>query len=159
MAEQPPLTHVPALGCFGPRRQVLEAQMKADMADKEMLESSQSKYEEEVREKCSVISEQKAVRSQGVGAAAIWGMRPKRARCSAIGEAALAPTFCPDHQRHGLKDEQSGAENRRAVGGQQAGGQQQHLHPEEHVSSSPSRTAGPGPGSVGVFPAGKRRRK
>lgn len=42
--------------------QVLEAQMKADMADKEMLESSQSKYEEEVREKCSVISEQKAVR-------------------------------------------------------------------------------------------------
>ncbi|XP_078808694.1 citron Rho-interacting kinase isoform X5 [Oryzias latipes] len=40
--------------------QVLEAQMKADMADKEMLESSQSKYEEEVREKCSIISEQKA---------------------------------------------------------------------------------------------------
>ncbi|XP_030274037.1 citron Rho-interacting kinase isoform X12 [Sparus aurata] len=39
---------------------VLEAQMKADMADKEMLESSQSKYEEEVREKCGVISEQKA---------------------------------------------------------------------------------------------------
>ncbi|MEQ2299177.1 hypothetical protein AMECASPLE_012661 [Ameca splendens] len=34
--------------------------MKADMADKEMLESSQSKYEEEVREKCSIISEQKA---------------------------------------------------------------------------------------------------
>uniref|UniRef100_A0A3Q2NX12 Citron rho-interacting serine/threonine kinase n=1 Tax=Fundulus heteroclitus TaxID=8078 RepID=A0A3Q2NX12_FUNHE len=32
----------------------------ADMADKEMLESSQSKYEEEVREKCSIISEQKA---------------------------------------------------------------------------------------------------
>ncbi|KAM7392004.1 hypothetical protein PAMP_022647 [Pampus punctatissimus] len=39
---------------------VLEAQMKADMADKEMLESSQSKYEEEVREKCGIISEQKA---------------------------------------------------------------------------------------------------
>ncbi|XP_068576840.1 citron Rho-interacting kinase isoform X2 [Cebidichthys violaceus] len=39
---------------------VLEAQMKADMADKEMLESSQSKYEEEVREKCSIIGEQKA---------------------------------------------------------------------------------------------------
>ncbi|XP_028312927.1 citron Rho-interacting kinase isoform X4 [Gouania willdenowi] len=39
---------------------ILEAQMKADMADKEMLESSQSKYEEEVREKCNVISEQKA---------------------------------------------------------------------------------------------------
>uniref|UniRef100_A0A3Q2YNS8 Citron rho-interacting serine/threonine kinase n=1 Tax=Hippocampus comes TaxID=109280 RepID=A0A3Q2YNS8_HIPCM len=39
---------------------VLESQMKADMADKEMLESSQSKYEEEVREKCSIISEQKA---------------------------------------------------------------------------------------------------
>uniref|UniRef100_A0A8C4GTZ1 Citron rho-interacting serine/threonine kinase b n=1 Tax=Dicentrarchus labrax TaxID=13489 RepID=A0A8C4GTZ1_DICLA len=39
---------------------VLEAQMKADMADKEMLESSQSKYEEEVREKCCIISEQKA---------------------------------------------------------------------------------------------------
>ncbi|XP_047238365.1 citron Rho-interacting kinase [Girardinichthys multiradiatus] len=39
---------------------VLEAQMKADMADKEILESSQSKYEEEVREKCTIISEQKA---------------------------------------------------------------------------------------------------
>uniref|UniRef100_A0A8C2X2G1 Citron rho-interacting serine/threonine kinase n=1 Tax=Cyclopterus lumpus TaxID=8103 RepID=A0A8C2X2G1_CYCLU len=39
---------------------VLEAQMKADMADKEMLESSQSNYEEEVREKCSIIGEQKA---------------------------------------------------------------------------------------------------
>ncbi|XP_069022201.1 LOW QUALITY PROTEIN: citron Rho-interacting kinase [Embiotoca jacksoni] len=39
---------------------VLEGQMKADMADKEMLESSQSKYEEEVQEKCSIISEQKA---------------------------------------------------------------------------------------------------
>ncbi|XP_060927942.1 citron Rho-interacting kinase [Limanda limanda] len=40
---------------------VLETQMKADMADKEMLESSQSKYEEEVREKCSIIGEQKAI--------------------------------------------------------------------------------------------------
>ncbi|CAB1321796.1 unnamed protein product [Coregonus sp. 'balchen'] len=39
---------------------VLENQMKADMADKEMLESSQSKYEEEVQEKCCIISEQKA---------------------------------------------------------------------------------------------------
>ncbi|XP_077600494.1 citron Rho-interacting kinase-like isoform X1 [Stigmatopora nigra] len=39
---------------------VLESQMKADMADKEMLESSQSKFEEEVREKCSIISDQKA---------------------------------------------------------------------------------------------------
>uniref|UniRef100_A0AAY5L7C9 Citron rho-interacting serine/threonine kinase b n=1 Tax=Esox lucius TaxID=8010 RepID=A0AAY5L7C9_ESOLU len=39
---------------------VLENQMKADMADKEMLESSQSKYEEEVQEKCSIISDQKA---------------------------------------------------------------------------------------------------
>lgn len=47
--------------------QVLEAQMKADMADKEMLESSQSKYEEEVREKCSIISEQKAVRTDQLG--------------------------------------------------------------------------------------------
>lgn len=45
--------------------------MKADMADKEMLESSQSKYEEEVREKCSIISEQKAVRSKQIGDAAI----------------------------------------------------------------------------------------
>lgn len=41
--------------------------MKADMADKEMLESSQSKYEEEVREKCSIISEQKAVRTDQIG--------------------------------------------------------------------------------------------
>ncbi|XP_077457428.1 citron Rho-interacting kinase isoform X2 [Stigmatopora argus] len=39
---------------------VLESQMKADMADKEMLESSQSKFEEEVQEKCSIISDQKA---------------------------------------------------------------------------------------------------
>uniref|UniRef100_A0A3P8VR57 Citron rho-interacting serine/threonine kinase n=1 Tax=Cynoglossus semilaevis TaxID=244447 RepID=A0A3P8VR57_CYNSE len=46
---------------------VLEAQMKADMADKEMLESSQSKYEEEVREKCSIISEQKVVRADQPG--------------------------------------------------------------------------------------------
>ncbi|XP_041854298.1 citron Rho-interacting kinase isoform X4 [Melanotaenia boesemani] len=45
---------------FEDKIKVLETQMKADMADKEMLESSQSKYEEEVREKCSVISEQKA---------------------------------------------------------------------------------------------------
>lgn len=42
---------------------VLENQMKADMADKEMLESSQRKYEEEVQEKCCIISEQKAVRA------------------------------------------------------------------------------------------------
>lgn len=48
--------------------------MKADMADKEMLESSQSKYEEEVRDKCSIISEQKAVRSQQIGDAAISGL-------------------------------------------------------------------------------------
>lgn len=51
--------------------QVLETQMKADMADKEMLESSQSKYEEEVREKSSIISEQKAVRTRQIGDAAI----------------------------------------------------------------------------------------
>ncbi|KAK5910413.1 hypothetical protein CesoFtcFv8_004249 [Champsocephalus esox] len=39
---------------------VLEVQMKADMVDKEMLESSQTKIEEEVSDKCSVISDQKA---------------------------------------------------------------------------------------------------
>ena len=39
-----------------------------------------------------------------------------------------------DYQCHGLQDEQPGAENCRAVRGQQAGSQQQHLHPEEHVS-------------------------
>lgn len=54
--------------------QVLEAQMKADMADKEMLESSQSKYEEEVREKCSIISEQKAVRTDQLGNSTISGV-------------------------------------------------------------------------------------
>lgn len=48
--------------------------MKADMADKEMLESSQSKYEEEVREKCSIISEQKAVRTEQIGDSTIYGM-------------------------------------------------------------------------------------
>lgn len=54
--------------------QVLETQMKADMADKEMLESSQSKYEEEVREKCSIISEQKAVRTDQLGSDTISGI-------------------------------------------------------------------------------------
>lgn len=54
--------------------QVLETQMKADMADKEMLESSQSKYEEEVREKCSVISEQKAVSIDQLGNDATSGV-------------------------------------------------------------------------------------
>ncbi|XP_030621248.1 citron Rho-interacting kinase [Chanos chanos] len=39
---------------------VLENQMKADMADKEMLESKQNTYEEEAREKAKLISEQKA---------------------------------------------------------------------------------------------------
>lgn len=48
--------------------------MKADMADKEMLESSQSKYEEEVQEKCSIISEQKAVRSDPLGNNTISGL-------------------------------------------------------------------------------------
>lgn len=48
--------------------------MKADMADKEMLESSQSKYEEEVREKCSIISEQKAVRTDQLGSDTISGL-------------------------------------------------------------------------------------
>lgn len=64
----------PAPGSDGPRfEQVLEAQMKADMADKEMLESSQSKYEEEVREKCGIISEQKAVSGVQIGDGAISG--------------------------------------------------------------------------------------
>ena len=35
--------------------------MKADMADKEALESKQSAYEEEARESSNLISEQKAV--------------------------------------------------------------------------------------------------
>ncbi len=48
--------------------------MKADMADKEMLESSQSKYEEEVREKCNIISEQKAVRTDHLSSNAISGV-------------------------------------------------------------------------------------
>lgn len=54
--------------------QVLEAQMKADMADKEMLESSQSRYEEEVRDKCSIICEQKAVRADQLGSDTISGL-------------------------------------------------------------------------------------
>jgi len=41
--------------------QVLEAQIKADMVEKEMLESCQGKSQEEMREKCGVISDQKAV--------------------------------------------------------------------------------------------------
>uniref|UniRef100_A0A667XYB8 Citron Rho-interacting kinase n=1 Tax=Myripristis murdjan TaxID=586833 RepID=A0A667XYB8_9TELE len=39
---------------------VLEAQMKADLADKESLEAKRAQQEEESREKCKLISEQKA---------------------------------------------------------------------------------------------------
>ncbi|XP_051749878.1 citron rho-interacting kinase-like isoform X2 [Ctenopharyngodon idella] len=39
---------------------VLEAQMKADLADKESLEQKRAQHEEEAREKCKLISEQKA---------------------------------------------------------------------------------------------------
>uniref|UniRef100_A0A8C1PHL0 non-specific serine/threonine protein kinase n=1 Tax=Cyprinus carpio TaxID=7962 RepID=A0A8C1PHL0_CYPCA len=39
---------------------VLEAQMKADLADKESLEHKRAQHEEEAREKCKLISEQKA---------------------------------------------------------------------------------------------------
>uniref|UniRef100_A0A673LBZ4 non-specific serine/threonine protein kinase n=1 Tax=Sinocyclocheilus rhinocerous TaxID=307959 RepID=A0A673LBZ4_9TELE len=39
---------------------VLEAQMKADLADKECLEQKRAQHEEEAREKCKLISEQKA---------------------------------------------------------------------------------------------------
>jgi hypothetical protein len=42
--------------------QVLEAQMKVDLADKESLESKRAQHEEEAREKCKLLSEQKAVR-------------------------------------------------------------------------------------------------
>lgn len=41
---------------------ILETQMKVDLADKELLESKQDIYEEEVREKSKLISEQAAVR-------------------------------------------------------------------------------------------------
>uniref|UniRef100_A0A673X0U4 Citron Rho-interacting kinase n=1 Tax=Salmo trutta TaxID=8032 RepID=A0A673X0U4_SALTR len=40
--------------------QVLEAQMKVDLADKESLESKRAQHEEEAREKCKLLSEQKA---------------------------------------------------------------------------------------------------
>ncbi|XP_077078475.1 citron rho-interacting kinase isoform X2 [Siphateles boraxobius] len=39
---------------------VLEAQMKADLADKDSLEQKRAQHEEEAREKCKLISEQKA---------------------------------------------------------------------------------------------------
>ncbi|XP_016892257.1 citron Rho-interacting kinase isoform X4 [Cynoglossus semilaevis] len=39
---------------------ILEAQMKADMADKESLEAKRAQHEEESRENCKLISEQKA---------------------------------------------------------------------------------------------------
>ncbi|XP_030213878.1 citron Rho-interacting kinase isoform X1 [Gadus morhua] len=45
---------------FEDKTKVLEAQMKVDMADKEMLRAGQSKSEEELREKCGVISDQRA---------------------------------------------------------------------------------------------------
>lgn len=35
--------------------------MKADLADKESLEQKRAQHEEEAREKCKLISEQKAV--------------------------------------------------------------------------------------------------
>lgn len=40
---------------------VLEAQMKADLADKENLEARRAQHEEESRENSKLISEQKAV--------------------------------------------------------------------------------------------------
>nr|XP_055054217.1 citron rho-interacting kinase isoform X5 [Misgurnus anguillicaudatus] len=39
---------------------ILEAQMKVDLADKESLEQKRAQHEEEAREKCKLISEQKA---------------------------------------------------------------------------------------------------
>ncbi|XP_064210252.1 citron rho-interacting kinase isoform X4 [Anguilla rostrata] len=39
---------------------VLEAQMKADLSEKEALESKRAKHEEEAREKCKLVSEQTA---------------------------------------------------------------------------------------------------
>lgn len=42
--------------------QVLEAQMKEDIADKEMLESKRAEQEEEAREKSKLLGEHKAVR-------------------------------------------------------------------------------------------------
>ncbi|XP_016109241.1 citron Rho-interacting kinase-like [Sinocyclocheilus grahami] len=39
---------------------VLETQMKADLADKDCLEQKRAQHEEEAREKCKLISEQKA---------------------------------------------------------------------------------------------------
>ncbi|XP_051956572.1 citron rho-interacting kinase-like [Xyrauchen texanus] len=39
---------------------VLEAQMRSDLADKETLEQKRAQHEEEAREKCKLISEQKA---------------------------------------------------------------------------------------------------
>ncbi|XP_076867854.1 LOW QUALITY PROTEIN: citron Rho-interacting kinase [Brachyhypopomus gauderio] len=39
---------------------VLEAQMKADLADKDVLETKRAQQEEEAREKCKLLSEQKA---------------------------------------------------------------------------------------------------
>lgn len=43
---------------------VLEAQMKTDLAEKESLEAKRAQQEEESRENCKLISEQKAVSQQ-----------------------------------------------------------------------------------------------
>lgn len=48
--------------CF----KVLEAQMKADLAEKESLEAKRAQQEEESRENSKLISEQKAVRSKSL---------------------------------------------------------------------------------------------
>ncbi|XP_063049678.1 citron Rho-interacting kinase [Engraulis encrasicolus] len=45
---------------FEDKIKILEAQMKADMADKDVLESKQNSYEEEARESSKLIGEQKA---------------------------------------------------------------------------------------------------
>lgn len=46
--------------CF----KILEAQMKADLAEKESLEAKRAQQEEESRENSKLISEQKAVRNK-----------------------------------------------------------------------------------------------
>lgn len=52
---------------------VLEAQMKADLADKENLEARRAQHEEESRENSKLISEQKAVKRNAIDFATFEG--------------------------------------------------------------------------------------
>uniref|UniRef100_W5M0C9 non-specific serine/threonine protein kinase n=1 Tax=Lepisosteus oculatus TaxID=7918 RepID=W5M0C9_LEPOC len=72
---------------------VLEAQMKVDLADKESLEAKWAKQEEESRENCKLISEQKAVSTEAGLVAGGWGRAAVRDRARQLTGAGVAWLF------------------------------------------------------------------